>query len=234
MISVIVPSWNYGFFLDKAVRSLVHQTRPFDEVVIVDDCSDDDTAVLGPELVARFGPDQRMRYVRNTERRGIVWNLNHYLPKLRSEWVCMVSADDWVAPTFVEAHERSIVEHGHDWRAAIHYSGARYTVTHRPTDRPELDGLVIGLDPWDPDRLRVQNFVHGSAVIRRSVLTELGGFVDAEVEEDHATWRRFADAGFYGVSVPEVLLFYRQHHLGHRNYRTDERKRGGRPAARWA
>lgn len=226
-ISVIVPSFNYGCFLGEALLSIVEQTEPFAEVVVVDDCSNDDT-----EQIARHFASRGVSYVRNPERRGIVWNLNNYLPALRSEWVCMVSADDWLAPTFVAEHAAVIAREGGDPKLGLVYCGARYTVTHTPTERPELDGMVIGLEEWRPEVLQMRNFVHGSAVIRRRALVEVGGFPNVGVEEDHACWRKFAEAGWRGVNVPEVLLYYRQHDRGHRNYGTDMRRLPA-PEADW-
>lgn len=229
-IAVLVPSWNYGAFLDACLGSLLRCEQPpgrehkppFRQIVVVDDCSTDNTAEVAAEY-RRAGVD----YVRNDERRGIVWNLNHYLPQLAGEWVCMVSADDWVDPRFAVAHQAVIDEHGADPKLAIVYSGAKYTVTHTPTERADLDGLVVGNDEWDPVRLRVQNYIHGSAVLRKEALIAVGGFPDVPVEEDHACWKRLAAGGYYGRPVGETLLFYRQHDLGHRNYRTDEAKRAG-------
>lgn len=226
-IGVIVPSFNYGCFLREALISIMAQRVPFEEVVVVDDASTDDTEHVAG-LFRRVG----VSYVRNPERRGIVWNLNTYLPALRSEWVCMVSADDWIEPEFVMAHEDAIEREG-DNRLGIVYCGARYTVTHRPTERPELDGMVIGMEPWSPSVLEVRNYIHGSAVLRREALVAVGGFPDVPVEEDHACWRRFAAAGWRGVNVPEVLLHYRQHDRGHRNYGTDLSRRLPPPVAQW-
>lgn len=234
MISVLVPSWNYGCFLDDCLRSLLAcqqppgraHRMPFAEIVVVDDCSDDNTSAIAADYRAAG-----VSCVRNTARRGIVWNLNAYLPTLRSEWVCMVSADDWVDPRFAVAHQAVIDEHGHDPKLALVYSGARYTVTHRPTEHADLDGLVVGNDEWDAVRLRMQNFVHGSAVIRKAALIEVGGFPDVPIEEDHACWKRLSAGGFYGRPVGETLLFYRQHDRGHRNYGTDLAKRST-PAGR--
>jgi glycosyltransferase involved in cell wall biosynthesis len=217
-ISVMVPSFNYGHFLPEALDSLLSCDAPgFAEILVVDDASTDDTA----EVAQSYG---RVSYARNATRRGIVHNLNTYLPTLASDWVAMVSADDMVLPRFAVAHARVIAEHGHDPRLAIVYSGAKYTVTHQPTDRPELDGLVVGLDAWDANRLRGGNFVHGSAVLRKSAIVEVGGFPDVPIQEDHAMWLRMADAGFYGIGVGEVCLMYRMHADGSRDAGTDSKR----------
>jgi len=222
-IGVLVCSWNYAHFLPEALDSILTCDAPgFAEVLVVDDCSTDATS----EIAQSYG---RVDLVRNTERRGIVWNLNTYLPTLSTEWVCMVSADDMVLPRFAAAHARAISEHGHDPKLGIVFSGARYTKTHDPTDRPESDHQSVELGAWDVDRLRGGNFIHGSAVLRKSAIVDVGGFPDVPIAEDHQMWLRMADAGFYGIGVGEVLLTYRMHSSGHRDAGTD----GKRAAPGW-
>lgn len=226
-LSVIVPSWNYGCFLDDCLRSLLACTehepgvRPFSQIVVIDDCSTDNTGTIAKEY-ARAGVD----YVRNPERIGIVQILNHYLPQLPTEWVCKVDADDVVAPDFARAHLEVIDRDGDDPKLGLVYCGATYRVTHTPTERPHLDGLTIGIRDWDPVALQQANYVTGSAVIRRSALLDVGGFPDVALQEDHQGWLRFAAKGYRGACVKRSLLGIRLHHLGSRDTGTDWRREG--------
>jgi hypothetical protein len=65
---------------------------------------------------------------------------------------------------------------------------------------------------WDPDRLRYGNFVDAMAMMRRSALLEVGGYTtDPRLYgwEDFALWCTFADRGWSGVRVPEIVARYR-------------------------
>jgi hypothetical protein len=65
---------------------------------------------------------------------------------------------------------------------------------------------------WDPARLRYGNFVDAMAMLRRSALLEVGGYTrDSRLYgwEDFALWCSFADRGWTGVRVPEIVARYR-------------------------
>jgi hypothetical protein len=65
---------------------------------------------------------------------------------------------------------------------------------------------------WDPSRLRYGNFVDTTAMVRRSALLEVGGYVtDPRLDgwEDFALWCAFADRGWDGVRVPEIVARHR-------------------------
>lgn len=226
-LSVIVPCWNYAPFLDDCLRSIlacnehIPGVRPFSQIVVIDDCSTDNTGEIAKEY-ARAGVD----YIRNPERMGIVRILNQYLPQLPTEWVVKIDADDVVHPDFARAHLEVIDREGHDPTLGLVYCGATYWVTHRPTERPYLDGVTIGIQDWDPVALSRANYITGSAVIRRSALLDVGPFPEVGLQEDHQQWIRFAAKGYRGQCVKRSLLRYRLHNQGSRDTGTDWRREG--------
>jgi len=69
-------------------------------------------------------------------------------------------------------------------------------------------------DIWEPQRLRAGNYIDAMALIRREALLAAGGFSSMAVEEgweDYDLWCRFAELGFEGVFLPELLCEYRVH-----------------------
>jgi glycosyltransferase involved in cell wall biosynthesis len=95
LISVLIPSYNYGHFVTDAIDSVLAQTYPNLEVVVADNASTDDTAAV---VAARYGSDPRVRYVRNATNIGLVPNFNYALTLARGEFVLWLSADDWILP----------------------------------------------------------------------------------------------------------------------------------------
>lgn len=96
LVSVVVPCYNYGRFLESSVRSATSgQLGREVEVVIIDDCSTDDTEAVGRRL-AREVP--HVRYVRNPVNLGHIATYNVGLAAARGEFVTLVSADDFVTP----------------------------------------------------------------------------------------------------------------------------------------
>jgi hypothetical protein len=86
--------------------------------------------------------------------------------------------------------------------AALAASGADFAYAYWRKGRSEL----ANLQPWDPDALRSQPFLEGPALLRRSAWAKLGGFRPApRGRQEHDFWLRLADAGGWGVQVPELL-----------------------------
>ncbi len=72
LVSVCVPTYNYGRFLPDCIESVLEQTLDDWELVLCDDCSTDDTEEVVRSYVER---DSRVRYVRNERRLGMNGNL---------------------------------------------------------------------------------------------------------------------------------------------------------------
>lgn len=220
-LAIVVPCWNYGAFLPECLDSLLAQTVAPAEVVLVNDASSDHTETIALEYRARW---PRLRYVSHAETRGCAQALNTGIDVISAPWAACVSADDWVAPEFVERHLSVIAEHSPDPTLAIVYSVARYVATP-DAERPELHGRAFGLSRWDPNALFAgHNFIHGGCAFRRDLWAQYGRFRE-EPNEDFHLWCRMARDGYRGELIPEVLYYYRQHGLGHRNYGTDTLRR---------
>jgi glycosyltransferase involved in cell wall biosynthesis len=89
MVSFIVPCYNYAHFLGECVSSILSQTYPDFEVLIMDNNSPDNT----PEVAASFG-DPRVIHIRNEQNIGVIANINKGLALAKGEYVWLVNADD--------------------------------------------------------------------------------------------------------------------------------------------
>ena len=87
--SIVIPTHNYGHFLPTTLDSVLTQKTAWDEIIVVDDASTDDT----PDIVRGFGP--AVTYVRLDENVGPggAWAVG--LSRSRGEYVCKLDADDW-------------------------------------------------------------------------------------------------------------------------------------------
>jgi glycosyltransferase involved in cell wall biosynthesis len=95
-VSVIVPCYNAGRLLAEAIDSILAQTVEPEQIVIVDDGSTDDTA-----LVVRRYKDARIEYVKQTHA-GVAAARNSGLSAARCEFVAFLDADDRWGPEFIE------------------------------------------------------------------------------------------------------------------------------------
>jgi hypothetical protein len=77
---------------------------------------------------------------------------------------------------------------------------------------PDGSSDLMSWHGWDPMRLRYGNYIDAMAMIRRAALVDVGAYTrDPRLYgwEDFALWCTFADRGFHGIHVPEILTRYR-------------------------
>src|SRR5688572_5713153 len=97
LVSVCIPTYNYAHLIADAIESVLRQTERDLELVVIDDCSTDDTE----QVAARYADDPRFRFVRNPCNLGLFGNFNRCFELAEGEFVKVLCADDWL-------HERSI------------------------------------------------------------------------------------------------------------------------------
>lgn len=107
-ISVCIPSYNHAHFLTDAIGSVLKQTYTDFELVVVDNCSTDNTAQLVQEYMAT---DSRVRYVRNHINVGPQNNLNRCLEVATGEYINILCADDLLEPAALQELIRAFDEH---------------------------------------------------------------------------------------------------------------------------
>jgi glycosyltransferase involved in cell wall biosynthesis/CTP:molybdopterin cytidylyltransferase MocA len=198
-VAVIVPSFELGALLDETLASVRAQTRPADEVIVVDDGSSGAETLAALERAERAGT----RVLRQ-KNQGLGAARNAGVRASRSELVVPLDADDLLAPTFLEqtvdawlrAGERTVVTSLVSWFQA---------------DPAEPVGAWF---PWGAERdaLAVRNVAStATALVPRAILDELGGY-DAEMDayEDWDLWCRAVLAGVEFRVVPGFLFHYRQ------------------------
>src|SRR5215813_7715276 len=88
-VSFVIPCYNLAHFLADCVNSILSQTYGDFEVLIMDDCSPDNT----PEVAAEF-EDPRVTYIRNEPNLGHLRNYNKGIELSRGKYVWLISADD--------------------------------------------------------------------------------------------------------------------------------------------
>ena len=107
LISIIMPSYNTGEFIAESVQSVVKQTYENWELIIVDDCSTDNTdQVLQPYLA-----DKRIRYLKNDKNFGAAISRNRAIKEAKGRYIAFLDSDDlWEAGetrTAVGLYERT-------------------------------------------------------------------------------------------------------------------------------
>jgi len=99
LISICVPTYNGGKYIEACLQSIYEQTYTDFEVIICDDCSNDDTL----EIVNAFkGKDSRIKLFINENNLGLVGNWNRCIELASGEWIKFVFQDDLISNTCLE------------------------------------------------------------------------------------------------------------------------------------
>ncbi len=150
LISVIVPLYNAEPYIVRCLDSILAQTWPHMEVIVVDDGSTDDGARL---CRARAAGDSRLSVVRLARNRGPSAARNEGIRRAEGAYVSFVDADDYVEPELLERLYRSLRETGADISTCAAdglrlESAPAETFTRREAIRCLARGCPFNLVPW--------------------------------------------------------------------------------------
>lgn len=200
-VSVYVPSQAYGQYLRQCLDSLLAQSYTGWELLLIDDGSQDETAAIAAEYVARW-PGQ-IRSWRHAEPQGLRACANRALLEARGEYLMRVDADDWLDPSallvlvdYLDRHRDAGLVYP-NW---TYVDAAGRTLATERRLAPGVESEVLDLP------------AHGACtLVRRRVLLAMGGYdLDLAAQDGHELWLRALQRHGVGhVSTP--LFFYRQH-----------------------
>ena len=98
LVSVIMPSYNTAEYISESIASVRKQTYTDWELVIVDDCSADNT----DEIVKPFLSDKRIKYIKNETNSGAAVSRNRALREAKGKWIAFLDSDDLWHPEKLE------------------------------------------------------------------------------------------------------------------------------------
>jgi glycosyltransferase involved in cell wall biosynthesis len=205
-ISVIIPCHNGEAFLKQALDSVLAQTFPAAEIVLVDDGSTDGTPALGLGYAERYAErcPTVIRYIRQ-EKSGVSTARNRAVREARYEWIAFLDADDWWKP---EKLARQVAVLQGQPQPDLVYTSLHYFVP----DQPSYETKGCSPDEMWP-ALRYGNLITPSSVLlRRRLFLEAGGF-DLRIHgsEDWELWVRLILQKKMRLGwVPEALTCYRE------------------------
>lgn len=195
-VSVIIPCFNLGRYLDEAVDSVLSQTFQDFEIIIVDDGSTD------PDTIGLLRNYRRPRTrVLITENRGLARARNLAIAHSAGEYLCALDADDKLHPTYLDKAVRLLEgNRGLTFVSCwVQMFGEEDQLWKQ--DRCDLPALL------DIDTVMT------AALVRTAAVREVGGYdpaMGAQGDEDWDLWISLVERGHRGVVIPEVLFYYRR------------------------
>jgi GT2 family glycosyltransferase len=203
-LSVCMASYNGGPYVDLQLASILQQLGPDDELVIVDDCSKDDTR----ERILRFA-DPRIRLIEHAKNKGVVGTFEDALRQATGDILFLADDDDLWAPDKVERFMAAFAQ-GEDVQLVM-----SAVALIDPEGKPFKDARWDRGGRFTGGFLRnvLKNQYQGSALaFRSSLLAELLPFPQGR-QYLHDVWIGTTNdrTGGRMVYLPEPLLLYRRH-----------------------
>jgi hypothetical protein len=210
-VSVIVPCYNYGHLLEGCLESVLSQEGVDVRLLVIDDCSTDDSAEVGRRLAAR---DERVEFRPHAENRGLIATANEGLEWATAEYVVLLSADDLLVPGSLRRAVDIMVRHP---KVGMVYGKTLLADEGRPLPKPS--GSWRSTKVWSgANWLRIRcrstyNCISSpEVVVRNSVQRAVGGYDPAcHHASDLNMWLRIAAIAdiAYVRGVPQAI--YRVH-----------------------
>ncbi len=200
-ISVAMPAYQAERWIAATLESVLSQTSPPLEIVVVDDGSTDQTAAIA----RGFGDPVRVVHQPNA---GPSAAYNRAFRESVGSYVAMCPADDLWEPRKLEFQLETLTAHpGVD----VSFGGARYFGLETrdfvgPADRGILDGARFFREMYRSDLVPAP-----TAVMRRRLFDDLGGFREDLACEDYEFWMRALKHGAVFFHDPRLLVRLRQH-----------------------
>lgn len=193
LVSIIIPTFNAGSRLEIAVNSLLNQSWQNIEVIVVDDCSTDNTTNIVEELIAK---DHRVKLVRQERNGGAYRARNAGLKLAKGCYITTHDGDDWSHPQKIERQIRYLDENSKVMGVSTHWVRATEDLYFQHNWR-----LNTRLIHWS----------HSSFLFRREALEKLAEWDEVIAGGDtEFIWRMQAEFGKEAFSkiVSEVPLAF--------------------------
>jgi len=210
-VDVVVPCYNYAHYLEGCLASILSQRDVQVRVLILDDCSPDDTETVARRLAAA---DPRVEYQRNAQNLGLIGTANRgVMDWARADYVVLLSADDALTPgalaracDLMDANPQISLTYG----MALMMSDEGAPLC--PPDVREPDTRIVSSEAFLREVCRTGNPVPTPTAVMRTSVQHAVGPYDPRFKHtsDLDTWMRAASQGPIGV-VNAIQGLYRWH-----------------------
>lgn len=207
LVSVVIPCYKQARFLTDSLQSVLDQTFPDFEIVVVDDGNESEEAAVIAGIVAEYKrqyPDT-LRLEVLAQNGGLAQARNHGVQTARGRWIVPLDADDKLMPTFLEA-----------CLSATELNAQQFAYTdavlwwEKTGEEKRLEAHEYDFD----ETLKRLTFAC-SIMYAKEAWAGVGGYKPQMSEvggwEDWEFIISLGEIGVCGVRVPEPLFFYRQH-----------------------
>jgi glycosyltransferase involved in cell wall biosynthesis len=177
-LTVLLPNFNHAVYLPRAIDAIVGQSRPADELIVIDDASTDGSREVISSYQSRY---PRLKALYNVKNLGALRTLQRGLEAARGQYIYLAAADDQILPGFFERALcvlEAMPDIGLFCGETILIDPVREQASgFRPVVRPLRKAGRLSPEAVADLLERADNFIHtGSAIFRSCSLRSKGGF----------------------------------------------------------
>lgn len=205
LVSVVIPTYNHGRYLGRALQSVLDQTYTNWEAIVIDNHSTDNT----DEVMASFS-SPRITYLKIHNKGVIAASRNAGIRAAKGDWIAFLDSDDWWTNDKLQAcfncinHDVDLVYHD------LEIVGDQ----PRPFRRKIIKSWQAKTSVLMDLLVKGNAIVNSSVVVRKKLLDKIGGInesVEMVAAEDYNTWLRIAQLTNQFVYLSHKLGYYLIH-----------------------
>ena len=196
LISIIMPSYNASKYIEASIRSVQNQTYSEWELIIVDDCSTDNTV----DIINKFC-DERIRFFKNEKNSGAAISRNRALREAKGRWIAFLDSDDIWVPEKLEKQLTFMKEHDY-----------AFTYTDYRIQLNEVWMPYINTGPNKVTKRKMYDYCYFSTITVMYDQSKVGliQIADLKKNNDYAMWLQAVEK-VDCYRLPECLSYYIKH-----------------------
>lgn len=198
LISIIMAAYNAEKTIEQSINSVLDQSYPCFELLVINDSSEDKTAEVVENISKR---DDRVRLISNEKNMGVSYTRKRGLEEANGNWIAILDSDDVWAPKKLEKQ----IELQKKLNADLLFTGSAFMDSDSNLFKWHLHAPI----EVSYRQLLKQNVLSNSSALVRKELYAQNYVVGDEMHEDFAIWLNILKKGKKAYGVDEPLLIYR-------------------------
>lgn len=198
IISVIIPFYNDKKYIEQTINSVLNQTFPYYEIIIVDDGSKDEEGLKKLEEILKLD-DRIMVYHKKNEGPSVARDFGASKSSKTSKYLIFLDSDDLIEPTYLEC--------------AYWTLETNKNASWAYTDSLGFEGNEYLWNKWfDSEKMKRENILVNTALIRKEHFFEVNGYAIKQkaVSEDWNLWLKMISKGYFPVRINFYGFWYRR------------------------
>ncbi|MBO0442878.1 glycosyltransferase family 2 protein [Vagococcus fluvialis] len=200
LLSVIMGTYNSEDRISRTIESIINQTYQNWELIIVNDCSTDETE----EVLKRFArSDRRIKFLNNKTNKGLAYCLNRCIKESNGKYLVRIDDDDVCTKSRFEVQYNFISKNS----SFSIVGGNSFLID----DENTWGERKVKESPNKFDVFQGRAFIHPTVMLNKSDLVEIGCYSEDKKYdrcEDYELWCRFYKNGYKGININENLIYY--------------------------